>query len=109
MAGFVERMKRFEAKQFTGGEKNFREMKKWLEAGAITHVSWIPPTHAVEDSCTGYTDERLVIAWSGKVWTLKVGVWVVFAERDYKVGMGPFETFADEDFKLIYRGAKKDD
>lgn len=105
---FVERVKRFEAKQFTGGRKGYLEMVEWLKNAGIAHVSWVPETSS--EPCTGRTDERLVIAWSGKVWSLPVGKWIVFEKRNFDMGIGgPFETFFNEDFEALYRPAKNSD
>lgn len=90
------------ARQFTGGFKNFKKLRKWLlEHDDSMVVSWIPKSQ--DEPCSGKTDERIVIAYLGQVHALPVGKWIVF-EKPYPGHR--FVTYYDEDFKAIYQ--KKD-
>ena len=104
---FIERdLKVVEAKQFTGGQKNFEQIVRWLYKNRYSHlahnISWTPKIKLPGARGTFIGENLRISGYSGSGIQLPVGRWIVLG------GAGDFDTVDQDEFEKLYE-KKTDD
>lgn len=101
MTEFIEKeLKVVEAKQFTGGQKNFKQIVRWLYKNRYSHlahnISWTPEVKLPGSRGSTVPENLRISGYSGSDIQLPVGHWIVLG------GAGDFGTVDDAEFEMLY-------